>query len=1128
MKINPLLPFFIVEKSYYKAYCRAMRISLFLLFVCAFQLVAVNTEAQNIKIEIHTNQITLGQLISEIEKQTDYLVLYRNRDIQVDKVISVPANADKVITYLDAACKETEMHYEFQNNYILLTRNEKTSSSQQATRQITGSVKDSNGEPLIGASVMEKGTTNGVITDMDGNFTLQVAENAVLQVSYIGYVAQEVPVSNHSNFTIKLLEDTEVLEEVVVVGYGTMKKSDLTGSVSNVKADKLLDRPAVNVGQALSGKASGVEIFENGGDPDGKIRIRIRGDNSINSSNDPLYVVDGIIGVNNVNLLNPSDIESLEVLKDASATAIYGARGANGVIMITTKRGMKSDKPVISYDGYLSVGKMANKMELMNAAEWWQNYNTTFDNAEKYDPAGYASGKYKRASPASMPKLFDSSGNPIYDTDWQEEAYRSTLSYNHQLSIRGGGDKTLYSVHLGYMNREALLKNNYLDRFSGRLNLDSELRPWLKMGVNMSYNYSKGNNLYGSYSIKRLVQEAIPIIPVKYPDGTWGSNRDFPGAVQDTPVRYLEEMVRETTTSQVLSDLYFDFIINKDLSFKSTFAIDVANRKVNYYSGKELIQFSKTVGGIATINTQNQVYWQNENYLNWNKQINSANRLNLMVGLSWQQRYTENLGAESRNFSDDFYEWHNLGAGSVSMPSTSSDNRWSINSYFARINYNLHERYLFTATGRYDGSSKFGKNNRYAFFPSVAFAWRASEESFLKDNTHISNLKFRTSIGATGNQEIGNYEFLQNLASTNTLFANTYYTALYRSTFGNPDLKWEKTTQWDIGADVSLFNQRVDFSVDYYYKKTTDLLLNAPLPNTSGLDNIMRNIGSVRNQGLELTLTTHNIRTKDFNWNSTFMFNANRNKVLSLGENDEDIFPEPTHPQGKLIILRVGQPVGSLWGLTRLGTWGENEAAEAAKYSRLPGDIKYADLNNDGKINNDDNSIIGCTSPDWTLTFSNMLQWKNFDFSFDIRVVYGNNVVNCATHNAEDRSGVANGFRTNLNGWTPTNQQTMVAQRRPMSTYYDSYPDTRWMQDGSFIRGQNFALGYNFDKSVLKKLKIDYLRLYVSAQNLFCITDYYGYDPEVTTREGAAFGQGIDDFSEPKARTFTFGLNVKF
>lgn len=1052
-----------ITSHYFLKLCRIMKLSLFLILVAIFQLSAESAYSQITSLSLSLKNKTIEEILDKIEQDTEFSFLVLDKQLDMHKQVSIQTTENSIEQILDDLFKNTNISYRIVDRQIILMQknpDQRSSIPQQNIRQITGTVVDEKGEPIIGASIQVKGTTVGTISDLDGRYIIDVGNNITLVVSYIGYETQETPINERTRIDIVLKEDVQLLEEVVVVGYGTMKKSDLTGSVSNVKADKLLDRPAVNIGQALSGKAAGVEIFENGGDPDGKIRIRIRGDNSINSSNDPLYVIDGVIGVNNANLLNPSDIESLEVLKDASATAIYGARGANGVIMITTIRGIKSDKAVISYEGYLSIGKIAKKVELMNAAEWWQNYNTTFDNAEKYDSAGYASGKYKRASTANMPNLFDSSGNPIYDTDWQDEAYQTALSYNHQLSIRGGGDKTLYSVHLGYLSKEALLENNYLDRFSGRVNLDSELRSWLKMGINMSYNYNKGNNLYGSYSIKRLVQEAIPIIPVKYPDETWGSNRDFPGAVQDTPSRYLEEMVNESTNSQVLSDIYFDFIINKELSFKSTFSVDVSNRKVNYYSGKELVQFSKTQGGIARINTQNQVYWQNENYLNWNKQINPYNRFNLMVGLSWQQRYTENLGTEARNFSDDFYQWHNLLAGSVSMPSTSSDSRWSINSYFARMNYNLYERYLFTATGRYDGSSKFGKNNRYAFFPSFAFAWRASEESFLKGNSYISNLKFRTSIGATGNQEIGNYEFLQNLASTNTIFLDTYYTALYRSTFGNPDLKWEKTTQWDIGVDVSFFNQRIDLSADYYYKKTTDLLLNAPVPNTSGLNNIMRNIGSVRNQGVELTLNTRNIETKNFNWTSSFMFNMNRNKILSLGENDEDIFPGPVHTQGNLVILRVGQPVGSLWGLTRLGTWGEDEATEAAKYSRLLGDLKYADLNNDGKINSDDNSIIGCTSPDWTLTFSNTLKWKNFDFLFDIRVVYGSDVVNCAYHNAEDRSGVANGLKTNMNAWTPTNQHTMVAQRRPMNTYYDSYPDTHWMQDASFIRGQNFALGY--------------------------------------------------------------------
>ena len=398
----------------------------------------------------------------------------------------------------------------------------------------------------------------------------------------------------------------------------------------------------------------------------------------------------------------------------------------------------------------------------------------------------------------------------------------------------------------------------------------------------------------------------------------------------------------------------------------------------------------------------------------------------------------------------------------------------------------------------------------------------------MKDISWIQNLKLRASYGETGSQAITAYQSLASFSTTSYVLNGSSAVALVPGRVPNPDLKWETTKQTDIGIDLSVLGGRISLVADYYYKKTSDLLLEAPIPGTSGLNTIMRNIGSVQNQGFELTLNTHNIQTDNFNWMSTVLFNVNRNKILNLGENDEDIYPKPRHAQGDMLILRVGEPVGSLWGLRRLGTWGEDEAAEAAKYNRLPGDVKYEDLNGDGKINSEDNTIIGCTSPDWTMTISNTFLYKNFDFSFDLRFVFGNDVVNCATHNAEDRSGVANGFKSNLNAWTPQNQHTMVAQRRPMKSYYDSYPDSHWMQNGSFVRGQNFVLGYTFSKSLLQKIKLQDLRIYASAQNLFCITKYKGYDPEVTTYEDAAFGQGIDDFSEPKARTFTFGLNVKF
>ena len=1091
-------------------------------------------------VTIQFNNKEIVKVLTTIGQKANVKFTYLPGIFPADTRVSMNFNKEPLERVLEQLLVPYNVGYQTSGEFIILKKLNPTPKSSMLDVKskveriideitITGKITDDKGESLPGVSIILKGTQRGTVTNIDGNYSFNVPDkSAVLVFSYVGYLPQEIVVGDRSKLNIQLSPDQKSLDEVVVIGYGVAKKSDLTGSVSSIKSERLLDKPVVNVGQAMSGKISGVEVSQNGGTPDGKMRIRIRGDNSINSSNEPLYVIDGIIGVADINLLNPNDIASLEVLKDASATAIYGARGANGVILITTKRGMSSEKSIISYDGYVSFGTLARKIELLNSTEWLQLYNVTQDNAAKYDPAGYAQGKYPRMNTASLPKLFNADGTPIYNTDWQDEAYQTAKTTNHSLSIRGGNEKTVYSASLGYLHADALIRESYLNRYTLRLNFDSNLKKWLKVGGNVSLNYNKGNDHYANYGIKRLVMEAIPLIPVKYPDGTWASNRDIPGAVQDTPARYLEEMVNQTSNTQTIANFYSDFKINDELDFKVTFATDLKNRKTNYYSGKNLIQFSKNQGGIATISTENQTYWQNENYLNWNKEFNPKNRLNLMVGLSWQQRSAEMLSVTQQQFIDDFYQWHNLGGGTVSIPPSSSDWRWSLNSYFARFNYTLADKYLFTATGRYDGSSKFGQNNKYAFFPSLAFAWRISDEEFIKDNTKISNLKFRTSFGRTGNQEIANYAYAQNLGLTNIIFNDTFYSALSRSTFGNPDLKWEKTTQIDAGLDFGLLNQRIDVTLDYYHKVTSDLLLNAPIPYTSGLSSVMTNIGSVKNQGFELSVTSHNIEKGNFSWNTTVIASRNRNKILKLGANNEDIFPGPRHAQGDLAILRVGQPVGSFWGLTRLGTWGTGQADEAAKYNRLPGDLKYADLNKDGKINNDDNSIIGRGTPNWSMGISNNLKYKNFELAFDVRIVQGIDVINAATHNREDRFGVANGARSLLNSWTPTNQNTMLAERRPLKTYYDSYPDTHWLQDGSYIRGQNLLLGYTFGATTIQRLKVDRLRIYASLQNFFLITKYNGYDPEVSTAPDQAFGQGVDDFGDPRPRTFTVGLSVNF
>ena len=1008
----------------------------------------------------------------------------------------------------------------------------------QQGKKVTGVVVDGTGEPVIGANVVVKGTTNGTITDFDGNYTIEgVPADGVLVISYIGYLSQEIPVGNQSAINVTLKEDTQTLDEVVVVGYGTMRKSDVTGSISTAKGEEMLKAQNFSALDNLRGKAAGVNIFSNSSQPGAYgSRVVIRGQATINASSDPLYVVDGVV-MENFYLMNPNDIESMEVLKDASATAIYGARGANGVIMVTTKRGNKEGGTKVSYSGSVSLAHRARKMDTMNAQEWCDAFMQGIENENRWgsdkdgNPFNWSTN---RADWFTDRRFFDSNGNPLYDTDWQDEATRTAISHNHQLNVQQGGEKSSMGAFLNYTDNQGIMLNTYSKRLNAKIAYDANPTTWLSTAINLAVNHTWGNSTPedgGGQDARRTMIEMVPWMPVQY-NGKYTSTNTPEGMPMDfeamsNPVHILKTYKNMNYNTKVFGNAALTFHIIEGLDLKTQFGVDANFKTLHKYMPSDLVNLAYDQHGRAERYHANTLYWQEETYLTYNKTI-GEHRINAMAGLSWQERKYDYSRMYTENFTTDFFEDFNMDAGTKPDAPKTYWERWAMNSYFLRFAYTFKDRYSATITGRYDGSSKFGKNNKYAFFPSFAFAWRASEESILKGVNWLNNLKVRTSIGETGNQEIGNYAFYQKLGSENTIFGNDYYTALYRSTFGNPDLKWEKTLQWDAGVDVSVLNQRIDLSLDYYYKKTSDLLLEAPIPGTSGLNTIMRNIGSVQNQGFELTLNTHNIQTDNFNWMSTVLFNVNRNKILNLGENDEDIYPKPRHAQGDMLILRVGEPVGSLWGLRRLGTWGEDEAAEAAKYNRLPGDVKYEDLNGDGKINSEDNTIIGCTSPDWTMTISNTFLYKNFDFSFDLRFVFGNDVVNCATHNAEDRSGVANGFKSNLNAWTPQNQHTMVAQRRPMKSYYDSYPDSHWMQNGSFVRGQNFVLGYTFSKSLLQKIKLQDLRIYASAQNLFCITKYKGYDPEVTTYEDAAFGQGIDDFSEPKARTFTFGLNVKF
>jgi TonB-linked SusC/RagA family outer membrane protein len=1004
--------------------------------------------------------------------------------------------------------------------------------------QVTVSGKVTNekdGTPLPNVTVTIKGTTTGTTTDAQGSYQINAPDaTSVLVFSSTGFTSKEVTVGNQTTVNVALGTKADVLNEVVVIGYGTVNRRDLTGAVTTVKAEKLMDAPVPNLTQALEGKVAGVHVDVNSSAPGYGAKVRIRGIGSINSNVDPLYVVDGVIGVDG-NSINPNDIASVEVLKDASSTAIYGARGANGVIMITTKRGIRGQTRV-TYDANVNVNQLYRHLKTLNSDEFVKIYNLAYENGTKFDPDHGTWEPPAALNHENFPLLFDANDKPLYNTNWEKEVYKPAISQSHQLNFQGGSDKTIYSLSLGYLDQNGLMIESWFKRYSARFTIDNDVSKWLKVGGNISVVKSKqrvvsdGN---GGLNVPRMVTEEVPIVPVKYPDGTWAGNNDIAGLEGGpNPVHTAHNRFTLNNDLQSVGDAYLLFHITPDLDFKTDFGYNLSGQKNNFYSAGDLPHLSQDQGGVANINSYSNTYWQSENYLTWNKTINSRQKLTALLGASWNKTTQERLYAETQNFIDDFFQWHFLQAGSVRTQAQSSDYQWSMNSYYARFNYNIDEKYLFTATGRYDGSSKFGANNKYAFFPSIGAAWRVSQENFLIDNKKISNLKVRASYGLSGNQEIGQYQSISQIQPNTTVLDGASQSTLLPSRLGNQDLKWERSLQVDGGIELGLFENRITLNVDYYNRVTKDLLLQAPIPWSAGMtnSNVYLNVGSVRNSGIEATLNTVNVKTKNFTWSTDFIFAMNKNKILKLNDNNADIFPGPNF-LGQTNILRVGEPIGSFYGMTRLGTYSnsEKDIEEAAKHNLLPGDRKY--------IYNDDGSnyysIIGQSNPKWTGTISSTMNYKSWDFSFDIRFVQGVNTAATFKHSSEDRQTIANSLTTVLNGWTPDNQNTMISQVRNYKFAQDSHFDTWWVEDGSFIRGQNFILGYSLPFEATEKLKISRLRFYASVQNLFIITKYTGYDPEVDTfnsgyGNNGSFSQNMDFFSYPRPRVWNLGLTLSF
>ncbi|MEX2595256.1 MAG: TonB-dependent receptor [Anditalea sp.] len=993
-------------------------------------------------------------------------------------------------------------------------------------RTITGKVTSESGEALPGVSIVVKGTTQGTITDLQGNYSMIVPDQEVTLIfSSIGYTSLEVPVNNRAVINIALAEDVQSLQEVIVVGYGTMNRENISTAISSVKGEEILQRPtAINIAQGLAGKVAGVNVMTNSGKPGGAPAIKIRGVGSINTSSSPLYVIDGIVGADPT-IIDPNIVESINILKDASASAIYGARGANGVVVITTRKG-KVGASEISFNNSISFGTLQREVDLLDADGAAEMFRRQYDYPFRADP------DIPRPAPhlpggADFPRkadLFNTDGTPIYNTNWQREATRLAVSHNHSLTFSGGKEDLSVLANLSYRNNEGIMLNSYDKRLNAYINVGWQVKPWLHIQGSLNTGANQGNNVdlnpLSSTALRKMY-EMLPFLPVQYPDGTYSRQGDYLGAEDsENPVRLLNEIKNVVGRTYSLANLVGTFQLSENLDLVTTFGAQVAGGYDFYYAGTQLRGVSANQFGQARRTHFNSGNWTNENYLNYHQTFDK-HLIDVIGGVSWYFSRSTSTLAEAHNFFDDYYSFNSLQAGSNPRPpsSTPIGNQW--NSVFSRVNYIFDNRFMLGASFRVDGSSRFGANNKYGQFPSFSAGWNISNEEFF-DNLKgtISLLKLRSSFGVVGNAEIGDYATLARLTTGLTTFGNQAFTGVTLGSLANPDLSWESSEQFDIGLEIGLFNGRVDIIADFYNKVNNDLLYFKRLPSTTGFTGVMDNIGDIENRGVELSIQTVNIISDNFRWNTGLNFTRNVNKVLNL--NGDIMYPW----SGRIM---EGRPLNEFYGFKRLGTWNLDEADEAATYGRLPGDVKWQDTNNNGVKDLDDRVVLGNGMPKFEANMINTFSYKGLSLLIDLQSMYGLSLAQTTRHLQQNAAVRVNSYSVILESWTPTNQNTLIpALRTPADPQSPSeVADSYAIEDASFIRVRNLGLTYSLDPSWLSRIHLTNLSVGVNVENALLFTRYSGMDPEYTSL-GSQLEQGVDIYQYPKPRTLSFNLNINF
>ena len=1065
------------------------------MFCCILLFVSQEVSAQ---ITFSVKNQTIRQTIRVIEKKADYSFFYTDKLPGLDQKISLKVDNESIDSVLEKVFKGSPISYKIESGkqVVLTLKTEQNASQKGDKKTITGVVADRRGEPLIGVTVRVEGENIGTATDIDGRFSLEAPIGAKISFSYIGYVSQSHTVNKQNIYNVSLSEDSQVLEEVVVVGYGSMKRKDITTAVSVVSTADIEERPIMTAAQAIQGKAAGIQVVQPSGMPGSGVTIRVRGATSVQASNEPLYVVDGLPS-DDISNISPNDIESMQILKDASSAAIYGARAANGVVLITTKRG-KIGAPQVKMSAYVGFSKLGKKIDALNT--------------EQYKDLM----KDLKAVSDVAPNIPE---NETRYVDWTDLFFGTGVNQNYQLSVANGTEKLQYFVSGGYSDEQGIVEKAHFNRYNFRANLDSEQTKWLKMALNFAYSHTGGQWVNESRSSLRagsilsvvntppFMQKWNPYDPNEYDEQAYGARILNPLAANAAD--------SNTNTDHINGSLGFTVDIYKGLKFKTTFGIELTNEHWDYYLDPISTSDGRGTKGRVEESFSRNFEWLFENLLTYDCSFNKHN-LSILGGATQQRAQYNASWMAGFDLAESYPDIHSISAANQLDKDAcgSSASAWTLASFLGRIAYNYDSRYLLTVNFRADGSSRFAPGHRWGFFPSLALAWRTSEESFIKENAPvISNLKLRISAGKLGNQNIGDFAYAPTIAlgsaSANYVLGNNLVTGSVQTSISNPELTWEKANQLDLGIDFGLFNNRIAGTIEAYYKRTTDLLWEVPLPLESGFGTSLTNIGKIDNKGIEFTLNTVNISTKDFLWTTAFMISYNNNKIKELYDGKQDVNK----------TLFVGRPIGQFYLLKSEGIWQTNEAAEAAKYNARPGDRKILDSKKDYVINGEDRDFCGVSTPKYYGSFTNTFSYKGIDLTAFFTFAGGhkiNNSLNRYLNSFNVWGNMSENYYKYY--WRQDRPNNKYPAPRVGSAYANGDGTDANLQKGDYLRLRNLEIGYSLPKSVIRNIKASNIRVYFSVQNLFTATEFTGFDVESSDNTNPY----------PNARSFIGGISLNF